>query len=93
MTYRHGSSIGAIETIDVDPRFKKQGIGLKLLIAADIDMKKHATKTAQLEVSEGNRAAIELYKKAGYSVKQKIPGYYVHEHNGTRNAVRMVKVL
>ena len=93
VTYRKGTTVAGIETVDVDLTFKKRGIGLKLLTAAEIDMKQHSIKTAQLEVSEGNKAAIQLYKKAGYVEKVRIKDYYKHDHEGTRHAIRMVKAL
>jgi ribosomal-protein-alanine N-acetyltransferase len=82
-----------IETIDVDPDFKNRGIGLKLLKAAEIDMRRRGMRWSQLEVSEGNEAALKLYKNAGYTFKERIEGYYKFEHNGTHNAIRMVKAL
>ena len=93
VTYRQGSLTCNIETIDVDPAFKNRGIGLKLLKAAEIDMKQRGMRWSQLEVSEGNEAALKLYKKAGYTFKERIEGYYKFEHNGTRNAIRMVKTI
>jgi len=93
VTYRRGSLTGHIETIDVDPAFQNQGIGLMLLRAAEADMKQRGMHWSQLEVSEGNEAALELYRKAGYKFKEKIEGYYKYEHNGSRNAVRMVKAV
>ena len=93
VTYRQGSLTGHIETIDVDPAFQNQGIGLELLRAAEVDMKQRGMRWSQLEVSEGNEAALELYRKAGYKFKEKIEGYYKYEHNGSHNAVRMVKAV
>ena len=93
VTYRRGSLTGHIETIDVDPTFQNQGIGLKLLKAAETDMKQRGMHWSQLELSEGNKAALELYRKAGYKFKEKIEGYYKYEHDGTCNAIRMVKAL
>ena len=93
VTYRHGSLVGHIETIDVNPAFQNKGIGLKLLEAAELDMKQRGMHWSQLEVSEGNQAALKLYRKAGYELKERIEDYYVFEHNGTRNAIRMVKAL
>ena len=91
--YRRGSLTGHIETIDVDPTFQTQGIGLKLLKAAETDMRQRGMHWSQLELSEGNKAALELYRKAGYKFKEKIEGYYKYEHDGSRNAIRMVKAL
>jgi ribosomal-protein-alanine N-acetyltransferase len=93
VTYRQGSLTCNIETIDVDPAFKNKGIGLELLNAAEIDMRRRGMRLSQLEVSEGNEAALKLYSKAGYKFKEKIAGYYKFEHNGTCNAIRMVKTL
>jgi len=92
-TYIKRSSLGHIETIDVDPAFAKLGIGLKLLTHAEDDMRKTGKKWSMLEVSEGNKSALRLYKKAGYTVKERIKKYYRYEHAGTRDALRMVKAL
>jgi ribosomal protein S18 acetylase RimI-like enzyme len=93
VTYRQRSSTCNIETIDVDPAFKNRGIGLKLLKAAEADMKRRGMRWSQLEVSEGNEAALKVYKNAGYAFKESLEGYYKFEHNGTRNAIRMIKKL
>lgn len=93
IAYTPGSLTCGIETIDVDPAYKKKGIGLKLLQAAEIDMKQKGMRWAQLEVSEGNETALKVYEKAGYEFKERIEGYYEFEHNGTRNAIRMFKPL
>jgi len=93
VTYHQRSLTGHVETIDVDPTFQNQGIGLKLLRAAETNMRQRGMRWSQLEVSEGNKAALELYRKAGYKFKESIEGYYRYEHNGSRNAMRMVKAL
>ena len=93
VTYRQRSLTCNIETIDVDPAFKNRGIGLKLLKAAETDMKRRGTRWSQLEVSEGNEVALKVYKSAGYKFKERLEGYYKFEHNGTRNAIRMIKEL
>lgn len=93
VTYRKGSLTGSVETIDVDPDFQNEGVGTKLLAAAEVDMKRRGMKWARLEVSEGNAPAISLYKSAGYVFKEKLKNYYLYDHDGTRDAVRMVKAL
>ena len=93
VSYRWGSAIGHIETIDVDPSYTKLGIGLKLLTIAEEDMRKRGKSWSQLEVSEGNKVALRLYKKAGYTLKERIKRYYRYEHSGTKDAIRMVKAL
>jgi len=93
VAYRQGSSIGHIETIDVDPAYANLGIGLKLLTFAEDDMRKKGKEWSLLEVSEGNKVALRLYRKAGYSVNERIKKYYRYEHAGTCDALRMVKAL
>lgn len=93
VTYRRGSLTGHIETIDVDPTYTKLGIGLRLLTFAEEDMRKRGKRWSQLEVSEGNKVALKLYKKAGYTLKERVKRYYRYEHRGTRDAMRMVKAL
>lgn len=93
IAYREGISTGYIETLDVDPQYSKHGIGLKLLMHAEDDIRRKGKNLSQLEVSEGNRVALRLYKKAGYLPKERLKGYYRYEHGGTRDALRMVKAL
>lgn len=93
VTYRRGSLIGHIETIDVDPTYTKLGIGLRLLTFAEEDMRKRGKRWSQLEVSEGNKVALKLYKKAGYTLKERVKRYYRYEHGGTQDAIRMIKAL
>jgi ribosomal-protein-alanine N-acetyltransferase len=93
VTYRRGSLTGHIETIDVDPTYTKLGIGLRLLTFAEENMRKRGKHWSQLEVSEGNKVALKLYKKAGYTLKERVKRYYRYEHGGTRDAMRMVKAL
>jgi [ribosomal protein S18]-alanine N-acetyltransferase len=93
VTYRRDSLIGHIETIDVDPAYVKHGIGLKLLSCAEDEMRKKGKRWSQLEVSENNKAALKLYEKAGYVFKERIQQYYTYEHDGTRDALRLVKAL
>ena len=93
VTFRIGSLTGHIETIDVNPTYAKLGIGLRLLTFAEEDMRKRGKRWSQLEVSEGNKVALKLYKKAGYTLKERVKRYYRYEHRGTRDALRMVKAL
>ncbi|MGZ4850822.1 MAG: GNAT family N-acetyltransferase [Candidatus Bathyarchaeia archaeon] len=93
VTYHQHSLTGHIETIYVDPACTKLGIGLRLLKFAEDDMRKRGKHFSQLEVSEGNKVALRLYQKAGYTPKKHIKQYYKYEHEGTRDAIRMIKTL
>ena len=92
-TYRRNSSVGSIETLDVDPQFQRRGIGMRLLTAAEEIMRQRGIRWSKLEVSDRNEPALRLYLKAGYSVICRLEGYYKYEHWGSRDAVRMVKAL
>lgn len=85
--------MAAIETLDVDPRFHGQGIGLRLLKAGEKEVIASGMKSIRLEVSTNNLPALCLYEKAGYHTKAFLPYYYLNQHNGTRHAYRMVKRL
>ena len=91
--YRRGTKVAGVETVDVDPVFQKQGIGIKLLEAAEEDMKKHGIKKARLEVSTKNVSGIKLYEKAGFKKIEILKNYYIFEHDGSRDVFRMVKEL
>ncbi len=93
VTFRQRSLTGHVETIDVDPTYTKLGIGLRLLTFAENYMRELGKRWSLLEVSEGNKVAFELYKKAGYTLKERVKQYYKYEHEGTRDAMRMVKAL
>ncbi len=91
--YKKGSHVGSIETINVDPKYRTHGIGLRLLAAAEDKMSDRGMSFSQLEVSEGNKVAINLYTRAGYRQKKILKNYYRLEHNGTHDAIRMIKPL
>jgi ribosomal protein S18 acetylase RimI-like enzyme len=91
--YRKNSEVAGIETIGVDPYFRGLGVGKRLLSAAEQDMISRGVRYSLLEVSAGNRAALEMYKKAGYRVCQNLENYYQYEHHKTRTAYRMKKAV
>ena len=91
--HRKNSLTSHIETIDVDPACTKSGIGQRLLTSAEEDMRKRGKHRSQLEVSAGNKKALSLYKKSGYTIKEKLHQYYKYDHQGTRDALRMIKPL
>jgi ribosomal protein S18 acetylase RimI-like enzyme len=91
--YRKGTRVAGIETIDVDPVYQKQGIGLRLLAAAEEEMRKKDMKKIRLEVAIENLSAINLYKKAGYRILALLHNYYCFDKEGTRDALRMTKEL
>jgi ribosomal protein S18 acetylase RimI-like enzyme len=89
--FEPGTGVAGIETIGVSPDARGEGVGKRLLSAAESLMASRGVKVSRLEVSTGNAAAISLYSKAGYTVKCEIPDYYIYEHDGTRDAYLMEK--
>jgi len=91
--YRRGTAVAGIETINVDPMFRKQGIGLRLLKAAEEHLRKQGIRRIRLEVAITNTPAIALYAHAGFQQTMLLTTYYHFNHEGSRDAYRMVKEL
>ena len=91
--YKKGTVVAGIETLNVDPIFQGNGIGKKLLKAAEEDMYSNGIKNIRLEVSAGNSLAIKLYEKSGFRKIRILKNYYTYKQYGTYNAHRMIKKL
>jgi len=91
--YRKGTRVAGIETINVDPAFRKQGVGLRLLNAAEEDIRKKGMHKIRLEVSTTNHAAIMLYENWGFKKIAFLKNYYLYDHDDSRDAIRMIKEL
>jgi [ribosomal protein S18]-alanine N-acetyltransferase len=91
--YKKGTRVAGIETINVDPSYRKLGVGKRLFTAAEQDMRRKRIKKIRLEVSTSNHAAIILYENAGFKKITLLKNYYIYSHSGSRDALRMVKEL
>ena len=91
--YRRGTTVAGIETINVDPAFRKKGIGRELLFAAEEHLRKRKIRKIRLEVSTTSHTAIKLYEDAGFKKTALLKNYYLYNHDGSRDAFRMVKEL
>jgi ribosomal protein S18 acetylase RimI-like enzyme len=91
--YKKGTHVAGIETINVDPSYRKLGVGTQLFTAAEQDMRKKKIKKIRLEVSTSNHAAIALYEHAGFKKTTLLKNYYIYNHSGSRDAMRMIKEL
>ena len=89
--YRKGTGVAGIETISVDPSYQGNGVGRRLLGAAESFSQMKGISRIRLEVSAGNKSAINLYEKSGFRKISIIKNYYIFEQYGTRDAFRMVK--
>jgi ribosomal-protein-alanine N-acetyltransferase len=63
-------------TLAVAPEARRQGVGTNLLDTAMRLAVSHGARTAFLEVSVGNTAALALYARAGFTPTGRRPHYY-----------------
>lgn len=91
--YKKGTNVAGIETLNVDPIFQGNGIGKKLLKAAEEDMYPRFIKKIRLEVSVGNISAIKLYEKFGFIKINFLKDYYRYKQYRSNDAFRMIKEL
>ena len=91
--YRKGTRVAGVETINVDPLYRKQGVGRRLLKAAEQEIRKKGMNKIRLEASSTNKAAIMLYENAGFKTTVLLKNYYLYSHDGSRDAFQMIKEL
>jgi [ribosomal protein S18]-alanine N-acetyltransferase len=91
--YRKGTSVAGIETINVDPAYRNHGVGRRLLATAENDVRDKGMKKIRLEVATTNHSAIKLYKNAGFTAISLLKNYYLFNHSGSRDAIRMIKKI
>ncbi|MDR5730180.1 MAG: N-acetyltransferase [Terriglobia bacterium] len=80
---------GELVTIEVLPQFRRQSIGAELYQTLEDSLRDWGGGRMQLHVSIENRAALSFYRRLGYRVIDRAPGYYLK----TIDAWQMEKVL
>ena len=80
---------GKILMLSVPEKYRRQGIGSKLLAEYLEKISKEKVKTVGLEVRIDNKKAIKFYQKYGFKIKVKLKEFY---QNG-EDAYTMVKEL
>jgi ribosomal-protein-alanine acetyltransferase len=88
---RRDSDRARLYSIAVDPSARGQGLGHRLLAAAERDAARAGRAAMTLEVRQDNAAANALYQSAGYRVLAALPAYYEDGAPGWRylkNGVR-----
>ena len=89
MTAIGGSGRGIIVTIDVLPKWRKKGIGTRLMSLAEDELRRRACRTVELEVSVDNKRAGRFYERLGYVKKRLLRDYY----GKGRDAIMMNKSI
>jgi len=67
---------GHIISIAVDKKYRRKGVGSKLVETATEIFCKYNVKTIKLEVRLGNRGAQKFYRHLGFSEKKVLENYY-----------------
>lgn len=80
---------GAIYTLDVHPNYRRRGIGSRLIVALEEELRTQGAESIRLEAAIENPDALELYRRSGYKERELVRDYY----GRGKNAVRMWKVL
>jgi ribosomal-protein-alanine N-acetyltransferase len=78
------SLVGHIYTIDVVPKYRRIGVGVKLLEEIEQNFTRKDAEACVLEVRISNLAARKLYRKQGYSEFEKLDSYYAKGIHGIR---------
>jgi [ribosomal protein S18]-alanine N-acetyltransferase len=74
---RHKRGLGHVVTIDVNPRFRREGVGTLLMQAAEQRLHSEGCHAIFLETAVDNSSAISFYKRLGYSILRTLPRYYM----------------
>lgn len=75
---------GHIYTVDVAIKYRRKGIGLRLLKEMENTFLKRCVATSYLEVRVDNQAARRLYRKQGYKEIESLDDYYSSGVHGLR---------
>jgi len=78
-----------LTTIGIAPEHRRRGLAANLLSRIETALKAKRIETVVLEVRIGNTAAQRLYRMAGYTVVQRMTGYY----NNGEDCFLMMKSL
>ena len=73
------SDTAEIESLAVDPEYRRQGVATILLIKLLGAIRKRGATFIILEVRPSNRAAIALYKDFGFQIVEREKDYYSDE--------------
>lgn len=70
--------VGHITTVGIAPEHRRRGLANRLLRHAENALRERGINIVVLEVRVGNFSAQNLYRAGGYTVTQRVPGYYTN---------------
>ncbi len=81
LIHRHDEEVvGHIYTLDVAVKYRRKGVGIKLLDEIERIFVKMGARLCYLEARKDNLAALELYRKHGYVKMKELRDYYKDAH-------------
>lgn len=89
VAFHAGTSLARLYSFAVDPPYRGQGVGTRLLAAAEQAARSHDCIYLRLEVRRDNAAAIDLYKRNSYVEF----GVYTDYYEDHMEALRLEKRL
>jgi len=89
--FRATSRIARLYSLAVAPKHKGRGIASALLVAAEKTARSRNCQWLRLEVHEKNRAAIKVYRKAGYHEFGRHRQYYQDRGDALRFEKRLTR--
>jgi len=78
------AKVGHVYTIDVAVKYRRKGIGIRLLKEIENTFVKQGVETSYLEVRTDNQAARRLYQKQGYHEIESLDNFYSTGVHGLR---------
>lgn len=79
-----GTRLARLYSIAADPDFRGQGLGERLMAAAEAYAHEHKRLYLRLEVRRDNQPAIRLYQRLGYELFGETPAYYDDHQDALR---------
>jgi ribosomal-protein-alanine N-acetyltransferase len=74
--FQTSTTTGRISMLTISKTERRQGIASSLLSLFLTRMQEHHIREIELEVNTGNRAAVEFYKKNGFTITEKVNAFY-----------------
>lgn len=78
-----------VTNLAVDESHRRTGVGRCLMAAVEGWGRRMGQSLSRLEVRETNTVATDFYRRLGYSVRTRVPGYY----NGRCDAIVMIRPM
>ncbi|GLZ88470.1 GNAT family N-acetyltransferase [Metapseudomonas resinovorans] len=89
--FRRGSSQARLHSIATDPRARGNGIGQRLLVAAETSAREHDCAYLRLEVYPDDRQAVSLFERNGYSNLGLLTDFFPDHREALRMEKRVVQ--